>query len=48
MWMSATPALGLQLVTILADQLEGTIVLDPQDGATVIITFQELRYRARG
>jgi PAS domain S-box-containing protein len=40
--------LGLQLVTMLADQLEGTIAMDPQDGTTFTMTFGELRYRARG
>jgi two-component sensor histidine kinase len=40
--------LGRQLVTMLADQLEGTIAMDPQDGTTFTITFRELRYRARG
>jgi two-component sensor histidine kinase/CBS domain-containing protein len=37
-----TESLGLQLVCTFVEQLEGTIELEPTDGTTFIITFEEL------
>lgn len=38
-----TESLGLQLVTTLADQIDGTIELDVNEGTEFIIRFKELR-----
>jgi PAS domain S-box-containing protein len=43
-----TSSLGLQLVTSLTDQLDGTIELDRSRGTTFAITFSELVYKERG
>ena len=40
-----TQSLGLQLVTTLVDQLEGTIALEDNDGTTFRITFTESNHR---
>jgi two-component sensor histidine kinase/ActR/RegA family two-component response regulator len=45
-----TESLGLQIVTALTQQLEGTIELGPEKGTgtTFTITFSELKYKERG
>ncbi len=43
-----TETLGLQLVNMLVDQLEGTIELDRRGGTTFKITFARVKYEARG
>ncbi len=43
----ATDSLGLQLVIMLVDQLEGKIELDRREGTSFAITFEELKYRGR-
>jgi two-component sensor histidine kinase len=43
-----TASLGLQLVSTLVDQLEGTIELDRSGGTTFKITFAEPRCKERG
>ena len=42
-----TTTLGMQLVTSLVEQLEGTIELDRRDGSTFTICFEELTYKKR-
>ena len=42
-----TDTLGLQLVTMLVDQLDGTIELEPKAGTIFRIVFRELRYKPR-
>jgi PAS domain S-box-containing protein len=42
-----TGSLGLQIVSLLVGQLEGTIELDRENGAAFTIVFRELGYRAR-
>jgi len=41
-----TDSLGLQLVTALVDQINGSIELDPSRGTGFIIIFQELKYKS--
>lgn len=41
------PSLGLQLVCLLTDQLEGTIDLDRTNGTSFQLKFKELQYRQR-
>jgi len=41
-----TGSLGLQLVTALVDQINGSIELDPSRGTGFIIIFQELKYKS--
>jgi two-component sensor histidine kinase len=36
----ATDSLGMQLVTALVNQLDGTITLDRTNGTTFVITFK--------
>jgi two-component sensor histidine kinase len=43
-----TKSLGMQLVTMLAEQLRGTMVLDRRGGTTFTLTFSELIYKERG
>ena len=42
-----TESLGLQLVTTLTEQLEGTIALESNGGTTFTIAFTELQYQER-
>jgi PAS domain S-box-containing protein len=42
-----TESLGLQIVTLLANQLEGTIELDRENGTAFTISFRELQYKPR-
>ncbi|MBE9042271.1 PAS domain S-box protein [Oscillatoriales cyanobacterium LEGE 11467] len=42
-----TSSLGLRLVNILAEQLEGNIALDRQDGTSFHLVFRELKYEER-
>ena len=42
--INKTESLGLQLVTMLTDQLRGSIKVDRNNGATFEITFEELKY----
>jgi two-component sensor histidine kinase len=42
-----TESLGLQLVTTLTEQLEGTIALESKGGTTFTIAFTELHYQER-
>jgi len=43
-----TQSLGLQIVTALTDQLEGTLELVRGTGTTVAITFRDIKYKERG
>jgi two-component sensor histidine kinase len=43
-----TASLGLQLVNLLVEQLDGTIDLTTQGGTTFTVTFAELHYKERG
>jgi two-component sensor histidine kinase len=43
----SSPSFGLRLVNKLADQLEGTLKVDRNDGTTFMIEFAELKYRER-
>ena len=45
--INTTESLGMQLVTTLTSQLEGTIVLDRTQGTSFDITFCEVKYRER-
>ncbi|MEG4286548.1 PAS domain S-box protein [Microcoleus sp. A006_D1] len=45
--VETTETLGLRLVRMLIQQLEGTIVIDSQCGTCYHITFRELNYRRR-
>lgn len=42
-----TESLGLQLVTALVEQLDGTIELDRGEGTSFTLKFKELKYEAR-
>ena len=42
-----TESLGLQLVTALVEQLDGTIELDRGEGISFTLKFKELKYEAR-
>lgn len=42
-----TESLGLQLVTALIEQLDGTIELDRGEGTSFTLKFKELKYEAR-
>ena len=42
-----TESLGLQIVTLLVGQIEGTIELDRKTGTAFTIAFRELGYKAR-
>lgn len=42
-----TESLGLQLVTMLVTQLQGTIALHAQQGTAFVISFRELTYKER-
>jgi two-component sensor histidine kinase len=42
-----TDSLGLQLVTALVDQINGSIELDTSRGTEFKIIFQELKYKPR-
>ncbi|KKG16668.1 hypothetical protein EO97_00495 [Methanosarcina sp. 2.H.T.1A.15] len=42
-----TDSLGLQLVTALVDQINGSIELDTSRGTGFIIIFQDLKYKPR-
>jgi PAS domain S-box-containing protein len=39
--------LGMQLVTMLVDQLEGVIELEKKEGTSFVITFKEVKYKTR-
>jgi two-component sensor histidine kinase len=43
----ATESLGLQIVNLLVEQLEGTIKLDKEKGTSFTVNFHELRYVPR-
>ncbi len=45
--VTQTESLGLQLVTMLVEQLQGTLNLDNNKGASFEIVFEKLDYRAR-
>ncbi|MBI5680466.1 MAG: GAF domain-containing protein [Methanobacterium sp.] len=45
--LSKTKSLGLRLIRMLVDQLNGTIKLDRHDGATFIINFKEIKSKPR-
>ena len=45
-WRTAD-SLGLQLVGLLTQQLEGELTINQNQGTEVIITFEELEYRTR-
>jgi PAS domain S-box-containing protein len=45
--VTQTESLGLQLVTMLVEQLQGTLNLDNNKGAAFEIVFEKLDYRAR-
>jgi two-component sensor histidine kinase len=42
-----TETLGMQLVTMLVDQLDGTISLERKRGTRFEIVFRELKYKRR-
>ena len=42
-----TDSLGLQLVTCLVDQIDGTVELDNVDGSNFKIIFKQLMYKKR-
>jgi two-component sensor histidine kinase len=42
-----TASLGLQLVTTLTEQLDGTIALESKGGTTFIVAFTEMHYQER-
>ena len=42
-----TESLGLQLVTMLADQLEGDLLLERDAGTKFVLTFGALKYKKR-
>ncbi len=42
-----TESLGMQIVTMLAEQLEGKLALERGDGTKFVLTFGEMRYRKR-
>jgi two-component sensor histidine kinase len=42
------PTLGLQLVSALADQLEGVLEVSRDGGTRVALTFRDVRYQERG
>jgi two-component sensor histidine kinase len=43
-----TTSLGLQLVHMLVEQLDGTIDMTTESGTTFTVTFAELYYKDRG
>ncbi len=45
--VTQTESLGLQLVTMLVEQLQGTLNLDNNEGTSFEIVFEKLDYRAR-
>jgi two-component sensor histidine kinase len=45
--VTQTESLGLQLVTMLVEQLQGTLNLDNNKGASFEIVFEKLDYRPR-
>ncbi len=45
--VTKTDTLGLQLVTMLVEQLQGTLSIDNKEGTSVEIVFEKLDFRAR-
>ena len=43
-----TESLGMQLITMLVDQLQGTLTLDRNQGTSFKIIFKELKYSKDG
>jgi two-component sensor histidine kinase len=45
--VTQTESLGLQLVTMLVEQLQGTLSVENKKGASFEIVFEKLDFRAR-
>jgi two-component sensor histidine kinase len=45
--VTQTESLGLQLVTMLVDQLQGSLHIGNDKGTTIEIVFEKLDYRAK-